>query len=196
MPTGGPTEPTRQAAIDILAEGHEAVAGLIARLGQGDFARPATIGGGDWSAKDLVGHLTSWEEHALEALAAWRRGEPAPIQRALRTPGLNPVNAENVALDRQRSTEEVLARFDEAHRRLVDEIQALPQATWDAPPTTRSRRPLGVVLGGIVGGPAGEFAHASAHLPDLRAFVDSSRPARSGPWLAARGAPGRPGPDG
>lgn len=161
--------------MEILAHGHEAVAGLIARLGPNEFARPATIGGGDWSAKDLVGHLTSWEEHALEALAAWRRGEPAPIQRALRTPGLNAVNAENVALDQRRSPEQVRARFDEVYGRLVDEIRALPQATWDEPPTTRSRRPLGVVLGGIVGGPDGEFAHASAHLPDLRAFVDLAR---------------------
>ncbi len=82
------------------------------------------------------------------------------------------MNAENVALDQRRSPEQVRARFDDVYDRLVDEIRGLPQATWDAPPTTRSRRPLGVVLGGIVGGPAGEFAHASAHLPDLRAFVN------------------------
>jgi uncharacterized protein (TIGR03083 family) len=168
---GGITGPTQAEAIRILAEEHGTVAELIARLRPHDFTRPATIGGGDWSAKDLLGHLTSWEEHALVALAAWRRGEPAPIQRALRTPGLNATNAEAVEADRKRSPQEVRTRFDEVHARLVDEIRAMTSAKWEAPPRPRSRRSLGVVLGGIVGSPAGEFAHASAHLPDLRAFV-------------------------
>ncbi len=162
------------------------------RLRNEDFARPATIGGGDWSAKDLLGHLTSWEEHALEALKAWRGGEPAPIQRALRVLGLNGVNAEAVAADRSRSAATVRRRFDDIHRRLVAAIRSMPDATWDAPPTTRSRRSLGHVVGGIIGGPAGPFTHASAHLPHLRAYVESVR----GPGPATPGGPGTPGPGG
>jgi hypothetical protein len=56
-------------------------------LNRDDFVRSATITGGYWSAKDLVGHLTSWEEHALGALAAWRRGErrlPSSVPYAFR----------------------------------------------------------------------------------------------------------------
>lgn len=68
----------------------------------------------------------------------------------------------------------------------------MPDATWDAPPTTRLRRSLGHVLGGIVGGPAGLFTHASAHLPHLRAYVESVRD----PGPPAPGAPGTPGPGG
>ena len=152
------------------------------RLRDEDFTRPATIGGGDWSARDLLGHLTSWEEHALEALRAWRDGEPAPVQRALRMVGLNAVNAETVAADRGRSSATVRRRFDSVHRRLVAEIRSMSDATWDAPPTTRSRRSLGHVLGGIVGGPGGPFAHASSHLAHLRAYVESvTGPVRRGP---------------
>jgi hypothetical protein len=154
----------------------------VERLRDEDFERRATIGGGDWSAKDLLGHLTSWEEHALEALRAWRRGEPAPIQRALRVHGLNAVNAESVAADRDRSSATVRRRFDHVHRRLVTEIRSTSEATWDASPTTRSRRSLGQVLGGIVGGPAGPFAHGSSHLPHLRAYVESvTGPGRATP---------------
>jgi Mycothiol maleylpyruvate isomerase N-terminal domain len=160
-------------ALRTLEEEHESVRELAERLRDGDFERPATIGGGDWSAKDLLGHLTSWEEHALDALDAWRRGEPSPIQRALRTHGLNAVNAENVAADRDRSSPSVRRRFEDVHRRLVTEIRSMPDTSWDAPPTTRSRRSLGHVLGGIVGGPDGPFTHASAHLPHLRAYVVS-----------------------
>jgi Mycothiol maleylpyruvate isomerase N-terminal domain len=156
-----------------LEEEHESVRELAERLRNEDFERPATIGGGDWSAKDLLGHLASWEELALDALDAWRRGEPAPVQRALRAHGLNAVNAETVAADRDRSSATVRRRFDDIHRRLVAEIRSMPEATWDAPPTSRSRRSLGHVLGGIVGGPGGPFTHASSHLPQLRVYVES-----------------------
>ena len=160
-------------ALRTLEEEHESVRELAERLRDEDFARRATIGAGDWSAKDLLGHLTSWEEHALEALKAWRRRESAPIQRALRVYGLNAVNAESVAADRDRSSATIRRRFDYVHRRLVAEIRSMPDPTWDAPPTTRSRRSLGHVLGGIVGGPGGPFAHGSSHLPHLRAYVES-----------------------
>jgi Mycothiol maleylpyruvate isomerase N-terminal domain len=156
-----------------LEEEHESVRELAERLRDEDFKRPATIGGGDWSAKDLLGHLASWEEHGLKALNAWRRGEPAPVQRALRAHGLNAVNAETVAADRDRSSATVRRRFDDIHRRLVAEIRSMPEAIWAAPPTSRSRRSLGHVLGGIVGGPGGPFTHASSHLPHLRAYVES-----------------------
>lgn len=169
---------SQQEALRILEQEHRSVRELIGRLSPAAFERPATIGGGDWSAKDLLGHLTSWEQHALEALEAWSRGQPAPVDRALRERGLNAVNAETVAAGRSRSPSSVRRRFDEVHRLLVTEIRALSAATWQAPPTARARRPLGDVLGGIVGGPAGPFAHASAHLRDLRAFVESvERPA-------------------
>jgi DinB superfamily len=175
------TTPSRSRALRTLEEEHESVRELAERLGDEDFERRATIGGGDWSAKDLLGHLTSWEEHALEALNAWRKGEPSPVQRALRVHGLNAVNAENVAADRDRSPATVRRRFDDVHRRLVAEIRSMPEVTWDTPPTTRSRRSLGHVLGGIVGGPGGPFTHGSAHLPHLRAYVelvtDRGRPA-------------------
>ncbi len=190
MPTS--TAPSQSRALRTLEEEHESVRELVERLGSDDFVRSATIGGGDWSAKDLVGHLTSWEEHALEALAAWRRDEPAPIQRALRVYGLNGVNEEAVAADRERSAATVRRRFVDIHRRLVAEIRSMPEPTWDAPPTTRSRRSLGHVVGGIVGGPAGPFTHASSHLPHLRAYVAWV----IDPWPPAPGGPGTPGPGG
>jgi len=184
--------PSRPHALRVLEEEHESVRELVERLDADAFVRPATIGGGDWSAKDLLGHLTSWEEHALEAIAAWARGESAAIQRALRIQGLNGVNAEAVAADRERSADTVRRRFDDIHRRLVAEIRSMPDANWDSLPTTRSRRSLGFVVGGIVGGPAGPFAHASAHLAHLRAYVESVR----GPGPTAPATPGTPGPGG
>ena len=161
----------RETAIATLETGHSSVRALVARLTTAEIERPATIGGGDWSARDLVGHLTAWEEHALAALDAWRAGGGAPIQRALREQGLNAVNAATATADRRRATGEVLRRSDEIHVGLIEALRAISDATWREPPTRRSQRPLGEVVGSILGGPAGPFSHAAAHLPDLERYV-------------------------
>jgi hypothetical protein len=161
----------RRAAMATLEEGHASVRALVARLTTAELERRATIGGGDWSARDLVGHLTAWEEHALAALEAWRAGLGAPIQRALRERGLTAVNAATAAADRRRATGEILRRSDAIHTGLIEALRAIPDSTWIEPATRRSRRPLGDVVGSILGGPAGPFSHASAHLPDLERYV-------------------------
>lgn len=167
--------PTRDEAIAILEEGQRAVRRLADRLTPAQLDRPGTIGGGDWSAKDLIGHLTSWEVHALDALEAWRDGRGAPIQRALRERSLTVVNAEAAAADRARSTDEVRRRSDEIHAALIAALRGLPDETWTQPPTSRSRRSLGEVVGSILGGPGGRFTHAEAHLPDLERYVREER---------------------
>lgn len=163
--------PTRDDAIVILEEGHRELRRLADRLSPADLDRPRTIGGGDWSAKILLGHLTAWEEHALEALVAWRAGRGSAIQRALRVEGLGAVNAASAAPDRQRTVDEVLARSEAVHTRLIDALRVIPEADWAAPPTRRARRSLGDTVGALLGGPGGPFEHASAHLPDLARYV-------------------------
>ena len=158
----------------ILDEGHLAIRGIVDRLTTARLEQPRTIGGGDWSARDLLGHLTSWEVHALEALEAWRAGRTAPVLRDLRTLGLTTLNARTAETDRRRTTAEVIARSDEIHRRLVDAIRALDETAWSEPPTPRSRRSTGAILGSILGGPGGSFRHAWAHLPDLERYSTSA----------------------
>ena len=69
---------TRTEAIDILDAGHARIRRLLKQIPPHWIAR-AGVGGGEWSPKDLLGHLCFWEEKVLEALAAWDAGERAPI---------------------------------------------------------------------------------------------------------------------
>jgi hypothetical protein len=160
-------------AIAILDEGYRAASDLLERLTERQIAARRTIGGGTWSAKDLLGHLMSWERNALDALEAWRRGERAPIDRALDAHGLAGVNEEAVAALARRSVARIRSDAAETHERLIRELRSIPDAEWGRPPTPRSRRSLGERLGALLGGPGGGFRHAAAHLPDLRAYVDS-----------------------
>jgi hypothetical protein len=165
------SEPTRRAAVRRLTEERAEILALIERLPPRALSRPG-LGGGEWSPKDLIGHLESWEEHALAALEAWSRDEPAPIDRALRGEGLTRVNEGEVRRKSRRSAPVALASAAATHERLVAAILAMSDRAWKAPATSRGRVPLGHRLGQILVGTRDPFTHDSAHVRDLRAFVD------------------------
>jgi len=160
--------PTRTEAIRILERDRRTTLELIHRLPDRAITTRG-LGGGDW--KDLVGHLESWEQHGLDALEAWARGEPAPSDVALRSVGLNGLNRAEVERKSRWSAAKSLRSAGETHQRIVAAIRSLPEDRWLAPATRRARRPLGRSIGGILGGPSGPFRHDAAHHPDLREFV-------------------------
>ncbi|HEX9124259.1 MAG TPA: DinB family protein [Actinomycetota bacterium] len=162
--------PTREQAVRILEEGRAAIDELLARVSRADLVRPG-VGGGEWSPKDLVGHLASWEERALEALAAWDRGERAPIDRELYSRRLSDINAEAVARKAGKTYLQVRRAADRTHAELLESIRTMPAERWNAPATPRGRRPLGSRLGQILVG-VGPFGHAQAHVKSLRQLVE------------------------
>jgi hypothetical protein len=170
MPTV--TTPTRRRAIAILDEGHVAVRTLIAALPRRAFTK-AGLGGGTWSPKDLLGHLASWEEYALEALQAWDAGRGPAIDRIVWSSSTAAINADAVARKARLSSPEVIRRADATHADLIARLLAMSDAAWRRPGTSRGRKAVADRLGGILGGPGGPFRHADAHLKDLRAFVDA-----------------------
>ncbi|MCA1840855.1 MAG: hypothetical protein LC723_11100, partial [Actinobacteria bacterium] len=56
---------------ETLASLAEKVLKIATSLPEDLANRPSTIGGGDWSANDLLGHLQTWEEVAIDAYQSW-----------------------------------------------------------------------------------------------------------------------------
>ena len=174
-------QPSRQEAISILEEGNARLQELLQGIPEEDLTRESTIGGGDWSAKDVIGHLASWEELALRSLEEWRRGEVPWVEhdggpfRSPGTEGVDAFNARVVGEKRRLSLDEVQRDSREVHQRLITEITALSDEEWRAKavyPTEAGRRNrLVTLLGAILGAPKGPFAHAFAHIPDVETFV-------------------------
>jgi hypothetical protein len=161
----------RREAIRLLQADRRAIERAIATMSSRRLTT-AGLGGGDWSPKDLVGHLESWEEHTLAALAAWAEGRGAPIDRALRERGTAAVNADEVARKTSRSLARTLSSASATHDELIRTLRAIDDQTWALPATPRQRRPLGARVGGLLAGPDLPFAHDRAHLPDLSAFSE------------------------
>jgi hypothetical protein len=162
---------TRADAMRHLEEERREVLALLERLPP--RARTTRgLGGGEWSPKDLLGHLESWEEHALSAIDAWSRGDRAPIDAELSAKGVDGVNARTFEEKTGRTYARQLASAERTRERLLDAIGSMSDERWTSPATTRARKPLGHRVGGILGGPNGHFRHDDAHLPTLRAFVE------------------------
>jgi DinB superfamily len=169
-----PEPPSRRAALRVLRESRERTLDLLERVPRGGFTRPG-LGGGEWSPKDLVGHLTSWEEYALDALAAWERGARAPIDDLQFTVSTSRINRQNVDRKARWSVAKVRRESQRTHAELLEALERLTDSRWRKPVTARGRKPLGVRIGGILGGPGGPFRHDEAHHPSLLGFVEGTR---------------------
>lgn len=166
---------TREEARATLEEGRARVDALLQRLSDEDFERPGTIGGGAWSARDLVSHLAYWEELAQQAADDWRAGREPAIEDVFRNERINQVNADNDARSRDLTTAQARERAARAHTTIVATIMSMSDAEWSqkAAYAAERRSTLGNLLGSILGAPKRAFGHAFAHLPDLEAYIDS-----------------------
>ena len=80
---------------------------------------------GDWSVKDILAHVTTWEEEALHHLPHIREGKRPPRYADLYG-GIDAFNALKTEENRRYPLDEVLARLHDVHRQLVAYIAAAP----------------------------------------------------------------------
>jgi hypothetical protein len=179
-------DPTRQEALATLRNGQARIDGLLTGLSEEQLTKPATMGDGDWSAKDLIGHLASWEELALQALQEFRAGKVPWVESpegpfsGTGTTQVDAFNARVVAKKQQQSLEAVRREAKDVHHRLLECIERMSDDEWTSKafyqtPTGR-RRKVCTLLGSILAAPPQPFGHAFAHVPDLEAFAASLGP--------------------
>jgi hypothetical protein len=94
---------------------------------------------GDWSVKDILAHVTTWEEEALKHLPLIAKGGRPP-RYSVTYGGIDAFNAQIMAPKRSLLLAEVLQQLDETHRRLIDYIQSAPEEQFTQ--ETRFRRRL------------------------------------------------------
>ncbi|MGA7362244.1 MAG: maleylpyruvate isomerase N-terminal domain-containing protein [Candidatus Dormiibacterota bacterium] len=144
---------------------------LLTSLAAADWERRGTIGGGDWSLRDLVGHIMSWEELALGAISAAEAARPLPLPDR----GIEEINREMVERQGQLSLEELRQGATGTHAQLIQIISELPPAAWAMPVGAGDDPPLelGELLGRLLGAQDHPFGHLTAHLGDLRLFAEA-----------------------
>jgi hypothetical protein len=81
---------------------------------------------GAWSVRDILAHVTTWEEEALKHLPTILKGGK-PLPYSLEYGGIDAFNARTTEQKRSFSLSEVLKQLDETHRRLIGFIENAPE---------------------------------------------------------------------
>ncbi len=164
---------TRDKALAALRDGDRRVQRLVSTLSNDQLARRPALGGGDWSVADLLGHLASWEQRALDGIACWRAG--GTWQVLIGSRAVDDLNEANVRRWRRRGPSRTVGAAADVHEQLMAAIGALTDKEWRSTMALSNgrRQRLSTNLGGTLWGPPGPFRHADAHLADLQAFVKS-----------------------
>lgn len=120
-----------------LAEGWADLEESRAGLSAAELARPGVAG--DWSVRDVLAHVSWWEEEALEHLPTILAGGRPP-RYADAWGGIDAFNAAMTERWRALSLAEVLERQRTTHARLVEYLETVPEE--EIATETRFRRRL------------------------------------------------------
>lgn len=104
-----------------IPQEHDALAAYLEKLTPEQMTAPVVVG--EWAVKDVLTHLTAWEQMFLGWYRAGQRGEQ-PVTPAVgytwqQIPALNQHIYEQY---RDCSAEEILARFHASYAEIVDAI--------------------------------------------------------------------------
>jgi uncharacterized protein (TIGR03083 family) len=158
---GGPVSDGRGQVERLLGQLDAAWSALgdsYAGLADAELVEPGVVDG--WSVKDILAHVTTWEQEALEHLPLIIAGGTPP--RYAEQGGIDAFNARATEAGRRRSLAEVLARRDETHARLLDFIRGQPPGTFGG--RTRARRRLRLDT----------YGHYPEHTAAIRAWRETS----------------------
>lgn len=108
-----------------------------AGLSEAQMTTPGVVG--DWSVKDILAHITTWEEEALEHLPAILEGRRPP-RYSVKYGGIDAFNALRTEEKRALSLPDVLRQLEETHQRLIAYVEGAPDEALTG--ETRFRRRL------------------------------------------------------
>src|SRR3989442_14226078 len=93
---------------------------------------------GDWSVRDILAHVSTWEEEALRHLPLILEGGTPP-RYSVRYGGLDAFNARITEQKARLSLSAVRRQLDGTHRRLIDLIHRAPEDQQSRETRFRSR---------------------------------------------------------
>jgi Mycothiol maleylpyruvate isomerase N-terminal domain len=149
-----------QRLLNTIEAAWSALGDSYAGLSDAPLVEPGVVD--DWSVKDILAHVTTWEQEALRHLPQIIAGGTPPRYAA--QGGIDAFNARATQAGRRLSLAEVLRRRDQTHARLVDFIRRQPEGTFGG--KTRARRRLRLDT----------YGHYPEHTAAIRAWHDRLPP--------------------
>jgi len=117
----------RKQLVERLEKAWQALQESYAGLPESMLLQPGVAGA--WSVRDVLAHVTTWEEEALKYLPIIFKGEKPP-RYSVTYGGIHAFNARMTEQKRELSLHEVLQQMNETHHRLVDYVASVPESQF------------------------------------------------------------------
>jgi hypothetical protein len=135
---------------------HESFAGLS----DSQMMKPGVTG--DWSVRDILAHVTTWEGEALKHLPTILKGDKPP-RYSVTHGGINGFNRIMTEQKRGLSLTDVRRELDDTHRRLIRFIESVPEEQFQTETPFRHRLRLDT------------YTHYSKHAEAIRKWRKQRR---------------------
>lgn len=145
----------KQQLIDRLEKAWAALKDSYAGLSDAQMEQGGVTG--DWSIKDILAHVTTWEEEALHHLPTVREGKRPP-RYSVTHGGIDAFNEQMTEQKRALSLAEALAQLDAVHGRILEYVESAPDELLTS--DTRFRRRLRLDT----------YSHYPTHAQSIRAW--------------------------
>jgi hypothetical protein len=156
--------------LDKIRAEYSAFAAFLAFLSEAQMTRAGADGA--WSVKDVLAHLTAWQQRLLDILHAAQQGrEPAAPVRALTDEEIDRLNAQFYAAARLRPLNDVQAAFHATYQQIIAAILALANEDVMAPRRFAwlGDTPLWQIISGNT------YEHYQEHCRTIRAWLNSQQ---------------------
>ena len=148
---------TKQEMLKRIQKEREAFEAVLEGLTPEQMTAPGVMG--EWSVKDILGHMAMWESRLVTILYSNERGvSPKMLQGQAE---VDRVNAESYAEQRERALDRVLADFHAVHAQLLKRLDKLTDRDLSDP--KRFKWMEGEPLEKLVAGDT--FEHYAEHRP-------------------------------
>jgi DinB family protein len=114
----------RQKLMQQLDRAWTAFNASYAGLSDAQLMQPGVTG--EWSVRDIIAHVTTWDEEALKHLPLILEGGTPP-RYSVQYGGIDAFNALMTEAKRGLTLAEVLAQSAATHRRLIDLVATVPE---------------------------------------------------------------------
>jgi hypothetical protein len=115
---------TRRQVLEKLASAWNDFTGSCAGLSEADLVIPGVIGA--WSVRDIIAHVTTWEEEALKHLPSILEGGTPP-RYSTTYGGIDAFNAQMTVRKAALSLSEVLGQQQEVHEQVIALVERVPE---------------------------------------------------------------------
>ena len=153
---------TRERLMVTMARNWDALLASIEGLTDEAMVRPGVVE--QWSVKDILAHITTWEEEGLHHLPTVAQGRKPPTY-ASQYGSLDGFNALKFEENQRRSLDEVLARLDETHARLLAYLDTVPDELLHSKERFRNRLKWD------------SYSHYAMHANHIREWRERTAPA-------------------